>query len=295
MKFNTRIAPSPTGMFHLGTARTAYFNWLAARGSGGRFVLRIDDTDENRNNEDYVKVIFEALDWLGLDYDEVYRQSDRHDTYRDILNDLVKADYAYLDDGAYRLRLDPIKDGIPNPWTDGIVGPCKISDNAFEMIDGLVLWRSDDTPTYHFASVVDDITMDINRVIRGDDHKNNTAKQIAIAVAIGDVLLDGALPIPAYDHLGLIMVNKDGKRSKMSKRDDAASLLAHRDAGVSADAMRNFMLRLGWGPVNDANFDRHTPFVSIEKAREIFLSGSMKASPVLFDEAKLKFYAKSCK
>lgn len=294
MKFNTRIAPSPTGKFHLGTARTAYFNWLAARASGGRFVLRIDDTDDARNNEDYVKVIFDAMDWLGLDYDDVYRQSARKDIYRAMLDDLIKADYAYLDDGAVRLRLAPIKDGIPNPWTDGIVGPVKISDNYYDMIDGLVLWRSDDTPTYHFASVVDDITMDINRVIRGDDHKNNTPKQIAIAVAIGDVLLDGALPTPAYDHLGLIMVNKDGKKVKMSKRDDAASLESHRDAGISAKAMLAYLIRLGWGPPHDPKFDQHTPWISKDLALDIFLTGRMKVSPVLFDDAKLRSLNKIC-
>lgn len=276
--FITRIAPSPTGDFHLGTARTAYFNWLAARASGGRFILRIDDTDLARNNEDSVRVILECMDWLGLDHDDMFRQSDRLPRYREVADTLIRDGKAIIaENGGIVMR-----DGIAAPWTDLIGGTQAPGPKNHELAAGQVLIKADGMPVYHFASVIDDIDSGVNLVIRGIDHHTNTFRHSAIYGAVG-------APMPDFAHLGLIML--DGK--KMSKRDDAASLLSYRDAGVDPDAMLNFLLRLGWGPARD---DKSMAIIDRDRALDLFLAeGRMRSSPAGFDTAKLASFDRKYK
>jgi glutamyl-tRNA synthetase len=278
MTYVTRIAPSPTGMFHMGTARTAYFNWLAAKASGGKFILRIDDTDAARNDAAFTDVIMDAMAWLGLDHDDLFCQSARGDVYAHRIGLLLDSGKAYRDDGAVKLRLP---DDLPDVWTDKIKGTIRVHDNDRKMVDGLVLLRSDGTPTYHFASIVDDLSSGVNLIIRGSDHINNTIKQIAIAIALGRTPGD----LPEFAHVGLIEVldPDTGKRKKLSKRDAGASLLDYRDRGYSPDAMLNFLLRLGWSP-KDANFDKKHRTIDRDMATAMFLTdGNMRASPAMFD------------
>ena len=292
MSYVTRVAPSPTGLFHLGTARTAYYAWLAARASGGKFILRIDDTDAARNDDAFVDVIFDAMSWLGLDYDAVYRQSDRGDIYALALGHLLDADMAYADDSAIKLRLPADLDTV---WTDSIKGPIRISDHDRKLIDGLVLIRSDGSPTYHFASVVDDFDMGINYIIRGVDHLGNAPKHVALRHALIASGFAPTVPIAddlLYAHVGLIEVMKDDgtgtmKRGKMSKRDDAASLLKYRDAGYDPSAMLDYMMRIGWAH-SSHDYQKRVPFIDRDEAIRVFLDGGkMRAAPSLFDPAYL--------
>ena len=278
--YNTRIAPSPTGDMHLGTARTAYFNWLVARSTGGKFFLRIDDTDVDRNDESKVDDIYQIMDWLKLDYDRVYRQSDYLDDYLAAAKRLVIYDLAnQLDDGAIVFNTQVL--GFSS-WHDEIAGDIAVGDQDLDYIKDMVLIKSNGYPTYNFANVVDDIRLNINYVIRGTDHIKNTAKQLVLYRKYG-------LAFPKYAHLGLL--TKDKK--KLSKRDGAASMLAYRDAGINPDAMLNFMLRLGWGPTVD---DKSTAVISKEKALEMFLSqGKMKSSPANIDLQKLESFDRKYK
>ena len=218
----TRIAPSPTTLsscksVHIGLLRSAYFNWLAAKASNGKFYLRVDDTDQDRHNEDAVQVIYDAMAWLGLDYDDTFRQSQHKDMglYDKAAEDLVNANLAYKDDGAIRLRCP---DNMPETWHDEVAGDIAITDKDKGFIDGLVLIKSDGWPTYHFSSVIDDAWAGINYVIRGNDHTSNTAKHIAIYLQMQKCNSgNGSFTIPKFGHVGLI--HKNGK--KMSKRDAA--------------------------------------------------------------------------
>ncbi|WP_369925213.1 glutamate--tRNA ligase [Leisingera sp. XS_AS12] len=276
--YTTRIAPSPTGNFHIGTARTAYFNWLAARASGGRFILRIDDTDLARNNGASVDVIHDCLDWLGLIPDAVHRQSDRLDLYHGIAGKLISAGRAVrADNGAILLA-----DGAAGHWHDLISGNQAPSGKVQDLARNQVLIKADGMPVYHFASVVDDADMGINLVLRGIDHMTNTYRHTAIYDALGH-------PLPHFAHLGLITLG--GK--KMSKRDAAASLLSYRDAGVDRDAMLNFLLRMGWGPSCD---DKSMALIDRDRATGLFLqSGRMRASPATFDPQKLASFDRKYK
>lgn len=270
MTYTTRIAPSPTGDFHIGTARTAYFNWLAARAGGGRFILRIDDTDLARNNDASVGVIHDCLDWLGLVPDAVYRQSDRLDLYRGIADDLIRRGLAVTADNGGVL----LKGGCSAPWNDIISGHAVPGDVHHDLAADQVLIKADGMPVYHFASVVDDIDMGVNLVIRGMDHHTNTYRHAGLYKA-----LDATLP--DFAHLGLITMNK----KKLSKRDAAASLLGYRDGGTDPDAMLNFLLRMGWGPRQD---DKSMALIDRDRAVDLFLSaGKMKSSPAAMDLDKL--------
>lgn len=288
---NTRYAPSPTGDIHLGNCRTGYFNWLAARATGGKFILRIDDTDQDRHNENAVQVIYDVMKWLGLDYDYTFRQSDGLSRYIDVAHWMLANNKAYrADNGAILLKLD---NTMPNSWHDTIAGDIAITDKDKSVIDGLVLLKGNSWPTYHFASVVDDIFSKIDWVIRGKDHITNTAKQVAIIHALKDWGSD--VVIPKYTHVGLIFhnvldtnTNKMIKK-KMSKRDNAASLLYYRDNGYDPDALLNFMLRMGWG-MNDDNLIDKT------RAIDVFLTqGKMRNSDAGFDQAKLDSFNKKYK
>ncbi len=297
MSYTTRVAPSPTGLFHLGTARTAYYSWLAARASGGRFILRIDDTDAARNDDAFTNVIFDAMSWLGLDNDDVFYQSRRRSVYDLYIHAMLDAGSAYHDDGAIKLRIPA---DLPATWTDTIKGPINISDHDRKLIDGLVLYRSDGSPTYHFASVVDDYDMGVNYVIRGTDHIGNAPKHVALRHAIHavDVAMRGTsdLAIPPrdidYAHVGLIEIMKDDgtgklKRGKMSKRDDAASLLKYRAAGYDPSALLDYMMKIGWAH-GQHDYQKHTPFIDRDEALRVFLTdGKMRAAPSLFDPAML--------
>jgi len=274
----TRIAPSPTGLFHIGSARTALFNWLIARATGGRFLLRIDDTDNARNDERAVQVIDDALAWLGLDHDMRVRQSDRLDLYRNLAADLVRAGLARMDGTAVRFAPKVIAEG----WYDTIAGRIAITDNDRKAIDGLVLLRSDGMPTYHLASTVDDMDLGVTWIVRGTDHLSNTAKHVVLWEALASLDWSGhGRGLPLFTHVGLITQN--GK--KVSKRDGSASLLSYRDDGICADAMFNWLLRLGWGPTVD---DRTTRTITRDRALALFLDGGkMRSSPANMDMALL--------
>ena len=272
----TRIAPSPTGLLHLGTARTALFCWLAAKASGGRFLLRIDDTDAARNLDSALAVIDDGLAWLGLDHDARFRQSDRGAFYSALADGLIAAGLARRDDGAVRLNL-PLAD-VPRRWTDTVGGAMSVGDKDAGFAASMVLLRSDGSPTYHFASVADDMDTGVTWVIRGTDHISNTARQVALWTALGRLDWSGAATgLPLWTHVGLVTY----LGRKMSKRDGAASLLSYRDAGIHPEAMCNFLLRLGWGPSVD---DKTARTIDRTRAVSLFLdAGRMRPSPANMD------------
>lgn len=310
-----RIGPSPTGLFHLGTARTAYFNYLMARSTGGKFVIRVDDTDIARNKEEYTQVILDSLDWLGLEYDDIYYQSQRLEIYSKVARSLLEAGKAYeSDNGALILKCP---EQLPESFIDTIAGSIKITDTNRQQIDGtngnLVLVRGHTPqeylgtkkqrvdqygqPTYQFCSVVDDYYMGINHIIRGLDHTTNTPKQIAIWLMMDYVDVRNYEPFlatfPQFTHIGLI--NKDGK--KLSKRDGAASLLWYKEQGYSPAAVLNWMLTLGWqlkvprDAGKDAQRLANEP-IPKEIAIEIFQRGTMKNSPANYDINRLDWLQK---
>jgi len=281
MKYNTRIAPSPSGYFHLGTARTAYFNWLAARASGGQFILRIDDTNTAKSQDQYIDVVYQAMTYLGLDYDLTFKQSDRGDRYRQVIDKLVADGKAYHADGAVFLKHTLIQQSFVDGASGSTIPVTKLD---LDFIQNMVLMKSDGMPTYHFANVVDDIDYDINFVIRGNDHTNNTLKQIAIYEALG-------APVPKYAHIGLLCDLGTGK--KLSKSDGAKSLLDYQADGIDADAMNNFLLRLGWGPKVD---DKSTSMLPRDRALDLFLTaGNLRGVHSKVDFVKLANYDKKYK
>ena len=251
MKCRVRFAPSPTGFLHIGGARTALFNWLYARHTGGVFILRIEDTDAARNSQEAVAVILDGLRWLGLDWDEgpltadatgpgkgdcgPYYQSQRKDIYSRHVQELLTRGHAYEHEGAVKFRMtrDPIliKDLVVGDVTR------KLTDRE-EADPDFVIMRSDGQPVFHLVNVIDDLEMGITHVIRGEDHLSNTAKHIALFRALG-------APPPHYAHIPLIL-NADG--SKMSKRDKGASLASYVADGFLPEAVVNYLCLLGWSP-----------------------------------------------
>jgi len=302
-----RFAPSPTGLLHVGGARTALFNWLFARRHGGAFILRIEDTDRSRSTEEHIHGILEAMRWLRLDWDEGppaagYRQTERAEIYR------AHADRLLSEGHAYRCRctpetLDALRrsaqergTGFRYPGTcraasvpasephalrvrapldgqtlveDLIHGPVTF-DNA--LLDDWILVRSDGTPTYNFCNVVDDVTMQITHVIRGNDHLSNTPKQVQCYEALG-------YPTPLFAHLSMIL---GADKSRLSKRHGATSVQAFRDAGFLPEAMVNYLARLGWSHGDQEIFTRE------ELVREFDLAQVGKAGAV-FDYVKLEW------
>lgn len=276
ISYTTRIAPSPTGDMHLGTARTAYFNWLIAKATKGHFILRIDDTDPERSKDEYIDVILRTMEWLGLDYDKIEYQSKRKDIYISKANELLNMGFAKKEDNG---AISFIPKELPSSWKDEIVGAINISKEDIDIINKMILVRSDSNPTYHFASTVDDYMMGINYIIRGVDHISNTPRHIALLSIFKDTM-------PKFAHIGLIYKDK----KKMSKRDGAASMLEYRNAGYKPEAMLNYMLRLGWSP-SDPNFDKKKPLISKHEAIDLFLTaGKMRSSAANFDKAKLDWY-----
>jgi glutamyl-tRNA synthetase len=251
MSVRVRFAPSPTGYLHIGGARTALFNWLYARHTGGTFVLRIEDTDAARNTQEAVDVILDGLRWLGLNWDEgpltsdvtgpckgdrgPYFQSQRKANYQARVEALLSRGLAYEHEGAIKFKMTREPITIPDLVVGDVVRP--LTDREVADPDW-VLVRSDGQPVFHFVNVVDDLEMGITHVIRGEDHLSNTAKHIALFKAFG-------VEPPKYAHIPLIL-NKDG--SKMSKRDRGASLTTYLDEGFLPEAVNNYLCLLGWSP-----------------------------------------------
>jgi glutamyl-tRNA synthetase len=251
MKPRVRFAPSPTGYLHIGGARTALFNWLYARHTGGTFVLRIEDTDAARNSQEAVDVILNGLRWLGLDWDEgpltgdatgpskgdcgPYFQSQRKENYQRRVEALLSHGLAYEHEGAIKFKMQREPITIPDLVIGNVVRP--LTDRE-ELDPDFVIQRSDGQPVFHLVNVIDDIEMNITHVIRGEDHVSNTAKHIALFNAFG-------VKPPHYAHIPLIL-NGDG--SKMSKRDTGASLMSYLDEGFLPEAVVNYLCLLGWSP-----------------------------------------------
>ena len=287
MKYNTRFAPSPTGDLHLGNLRTGYFNWLTARASGGNFILRIDDTDIERSKPEHTQIILDTFDWLGLDYDEIFYQSQRFDRYNSMARALVSLKAAKeLSNGAIALT-DKVLDVLPNKWHDEIVGDVEITDKVVEQIKGLILIKGDGSPTYNWSCVIDDHDFGINYICRGSDHISNTPKQLACYYALAGIGAENILP--KFAHIGLIHHQK----KKLSKRDGAASVLYYKEQGYDPEAVLNFMLRLGWGPTVD---DKTTKMISRDRAVELFVDGgSMRASSANMDLNMLESFDRKYK
>jgi glutamyl-tRNA synthetase len=259
-----RFAPSPTGFLHIGGARTALFNWMYARAQGGKFILRIEDTDKVRSQQDYLDEILDSMKWLGLDWDEFYKQSDRFDIYRQYAVKLVEEGKAYKDGEAVILKVpektikmyDLIRDEI-------VVDSKEIKDQ--------VLMKSDGSPTYSFACVVDDALMEISCVIRGEDHISNTPKQILIYEALG-------FKIPKFAHLPLIM---DPEGGRMSKRAGATAVTEYRTMGYLPNAIVNYLMLLGWSPGNNQEV------VSMQAALKNFSIKKINKAGAAFSMEKL--------
>ena len=261
-----RFAPSPTGALHIGGARTALYNWLLARGSGGQLVLRIEDTDRERSTPENVEQILDALSWLGLDWDEgPHSQFERAPAHRAAIEALLAAGHAYEDDGAVRLR-------VPGEG-EVVVRDVIRGDVTFPLgpIDDFVIARSDGSALYNLAVAVDDRDMEITHVVRGEDHLSNTPRQILILQALGE-------EPPAYAHLPLLH-GPDGK--KLSKRHGAASVQELRVSGYLPSAVRNYLALLGWG------YDESTTFFTTEQLIERFTLERVSKNPAVFDEQKL--------
>jgi len=299
----TRIAPSPTGEMHIGTARTALFNWLYARGRGGKFLLRIEDTDRARSTPEATEAILRGLDWLGLDHDEApYSQHARAARHAEVAREMLAKGQAYKcfatqeEIQAFRdaaraagnstLYRSPWRDADPATHPDGPYvirvkapqsGETVIDDQVQgrvtirnDQLDDMVILRSDGSPTYMLAVVVDDHDMGVTHVIRGDDHLNNAARQMTIYAAMG-------WPLPVYAHIPLIF-GPDGK--KLSKRHGATGVAEYRDMGYPAAGMRNYLARLGWAHGDDE-------FFTDDQAQAWFDLDGINKAPARFDFKKL--------
>jgi glutamyl-tRNA synthetase len=303
MTCRTRFAPSPTGYLHIGGARTALYCWLEARHRGGKFILRIEDTDRERSTQAAIDAILEAMDWLGLDYDEgpIY-QTQRVDRYREVAEQLIaagKAYYAYetkeeleaMREAAMAANLKPRYDGrarelnlphrddpnrvirFKNPsegsvvFDDRIKGRIEISNGE---LDDMVIFRPDGFPTYNFAVVVDDLDMGITDVIRGDDHINNTPRQINIYQALG-------AQVPLFAHMPMIL---DEQGAKLSKRTGAADVMQYKDAGYLPHALINYLARLGWSHGDQEIFSR-------QELIDLFSVEDVNSKAARLDMAKL--------
>jgi glutamyl-tRNA synthetase len=266
-KIKVRFAPSPTGYLHIGGARTAILNWLYARHTGGTFLLRIEDTDQVRSEERFTNEIMESLSWLGLDWDEepIY-QSDRFDLYRKYASQLIQKKMAYESDGAivFKIPSEVVK------VEDLVYGALEF-DNS--LLNELVIIKSDGTPTYNFACVVDDATLGITCIIRGDDHVSNTPKQVPLYHAL-------EFEMPRFAHVPMIL-GSDGKR--LSKRHGATAVLQYREAGFLPEALMNFLVLLGWSPGNDREL------MSKEELIQFFSLEGVNRKSAIFNLEKLEW------
>ncbi|MBD3800162.1 MAG: glutamate--tRNA ligase [Campylobacterales bacterium] len=300
----TRFAPSPTGYLHIGGLRTALFSWLWARRNGGKFVLRIEDTDQSRNNEDAAQAIVDAFEWIGLEHDgEILYQSKRTGIYQMYIEQLLQEGKAYkcymskeeLDalreaqtarkerpryDGRYRDFTGTPPEGVnpvirikaPTEGTitvyDGIKG--EVTFNVEDILDDFIIARADGSPTYNFVVAVDDALMGINEVIRGDDHFSNTPKQLVVYEALG-------FKAPAFYHVPMIH-NSEGK--KLSKRDGATDVMEYKRQGYRPEALLNFLVRLGWSHGDQEIF-------SIDEMKRLFNPKNINKSASIYNTEKL--------
>jgi glutamyl-tRNA synthetase len=262
-----RFAPSPTGYLHIGGARTALFNWLYARHVAGKMLLRIEDTDKARSTDEHTRVILDGLTWLGLDWDEepVF-QGARLARHQEVADRLLVEGKAYVEEGAIRFRLPPGEIA----WDDAVHG--RISFQGEDIKDFVIL-RSDRTPIYNFAVVVDDIDMQITHVLRGDDHISNTPKQIALYRALG-------APLPVFGHVPMIN-GPDGK--KLSKRHGATAVGDYQHMGILPAAMRNFLALLGWSPGGDREI------MTQDEMIQLFSFEGIQQKAAIFDMTKLEW------
>ena len=297
----TRFPPSPTGYLHIGGARTALFNWLYAKKNGGKFVLRIEDTDEARSTKASVDAIFDSLEWLGIDWDEgPFFQTERYDLYKEYIQKLVDSGHAYYCDctpDAVDAMREEAKAQGKKPMYNGkcreenkkgkpgmvvrlkaprmgstVVEDAVKGDTAFpnSELDDFIIQRSDGSPMYNLAVVVDDITMGINTIIRGDDHLVNTPKQMLIYQALGAKL-------PLFAHVPMVL---GSDKARLSKRHGAMSVSEYREMGYLPDAMLNYLVRLGWSHGDQEFFTR-------EELIEKFSLEHIGRSPSMFDMDKL--------
>jgi glutamyl-tRNA synthetase len=263
-----RFAPSPTGYLHVGGARTALFNWLYARKAGGKFLLRIEDTDRERSSQEHVQVILDGLHWLGLDVDEeIVFQGAGIARHQALADRLLAEGKAYADGGAIRFRMP----GGEIAWDDQVYG--RISFKGEDVQDWVIL-RSDRTPTYNFTVVADDIEMAVTLVMRGDDHVSNTPKQIAVYRALGR-------EPPVFAHLPMIH-GPDGK--KLSKRHGATAVGDYHGMGILPEAMRNFLALLGWNPGDEREL-----FYSMDDLIAAFSIEKIQKKSAVFDLTKLEW------
>lgn len=301
-KVRVRFAPSPTGYLHIGGVRTALFNWLFTRHHGGTFILRIEDTDRSRSTEESIQAIIEGMKWLGLDWDEgPYRQTDRLAIYREHVDKLLaegKAYHCYCTpeelearrkeaheqgrvpkyDGRCRVIKGPVPGKSPavrfkmpqegQTVVEDLIRAEVVFDNT--QLDDLIIMRSDGIPTYNFTVVVDDVTMAITHVIRGDDHLNNTPRQIQLYKALG-------YPLPRFAHLSMILGHD---KTRLSKRHGATSVIAYRDMGYLPEAMVNYLVRLGWSYGDQEIF-------SVDELIEKFSLDNVGKAAAVFNPEKL--------
>ena len=298
----TRFAPSPTGFLHVGGARTALYSWLYAKSQGGKFVLRIEDTDIERSTQEAIDAILEGMEWLGLTWDDgPYYQTQRFDRYKSLINDMLEEGKAYkcfmtsaeLDEIRETQKANGEKPRYPGTWRDRtdhpegqpfvirfknpLEGKVVVKDHirgdieiANSELDDLVILRSDGTPTYNFCVVVDDWDMGITHVVRGEDHINNTPRQINILQALG-------APVPEYAHVSMIL-GDDGK--KLSKRHGAVGVMQYRDDGFLPQALLNYLVRLGWSHGDQEVFSK-------EEMIELFSLDAIGQSASAFNTDKL--------
>jgi glutamyl-tRNA synthetase len=263
-----RFAPSPTGLLHIGGARTALYNWLLARGQGGKMILRIEDTDRERSTRENVDHILEALEWLSIDWDEgPISQIEADGRHREVIEQLKASGHAYEFEGSTRLK---VPDEGQTTVVDAIRGEVVFQHEA---IDDFTIARSDGSPLYNLAVAVDDLDAGITHVIRGEDHLSNTPRQVMILTALGH-------EPPVYAHLPLLH-GPDGK--KLSKRHGAASVQELRDAGYVPEAVRNYLALLGWG------YDGEKTFFTTDELQELFTLERVSKSAAIFDEQKLRW------
>ena len=286
-----RFAPSPTGFFHIGSARTALFNWLYARHTGGKFILRIEDTDQARNTDEALRVLLEGMSWMGLDWDEgpevggaygPYFQSQRQAIYAEYLQKLKDAGRTYEKDGAVWFKLQGERyseyDAFKQADVEKVKAAPVVIDDAVrgrveraEEMD-FVLVRKDGTPVFHFVNVVDDIAMGITHVIRGEDHLSNTSKHVELFHAFG-------VQPPVFAHIPLIL--KESGPGKMSKRDQGALIEEYQQRGFLATAVRNYIALLGWNPKDEREK------MDIDEIIELFDFPGINKGNARFDEKKL--------
>ena len=261
-----RFAPSPTGYLHIGGARTCLLNWLYARKIGGKFILRIEDTDLERSNKEYLEEILESIKWLGMSWDEIYYQSHRFDLYRQYAEKLIENGKAYIKEGAVFFKYEFERVQID----DLIRGDIVFTELPKEED---VIIKSDNSPTYNFCCVIDDDLMNINSVISGEDHISNTPNQILIYKALG-------FQVPQFAHVPLILSPGGGR---LSKRFGATSIREYKELGYLAPAISNYLMLLGWSPGNNREI------ISLEEAKDIFDIKDVNKTGAIFSIDKLNW------